>query len=140
MKSPALIKFARLSLPVYAVVLTALVILAATVGPFQESYRLWSQVRVLQSGYKESEGARKKLEEERTRLLATLRNVQANWTAQQATIRALRQAVNNPEVEQRLVESNRLVEKLIQERAVLIAKLNALRQAAQPPPPEQAGP
>ncbi|MBI4365821.1 MAG: hypothetical protein HY543_03280 [Deltaproteobacteria bacterium] len=121
-------QIAKIALLVYAVVLTTLVVLAATVGPFQESYRLWSKVSRLETKYKESERDRNKLEAERARLLAALKQTQANWTAQQETIRALREVVNNPQIEKRLIEANQLIEKLSQERSVLIAKLNALRQ------------
>lgn len=122
---------ARFLLVAYAVVMTAMVALAVTIGPFKESVRIWTQARLLETKFKESEKERGKLEEERERLLVTIKGMQADWTSNQKTIQALRQLVNNPENEQRLVEANRLNEELSRERTILITKLNELRQAVQ---------
>lgn len=124
-------KIARASLIVYTVALTGAVVFALTAGPFQETFRLWSEVRVTEAKFQESERDRKELEAERDRLVKTIKNLQADWAGAQETIRALRELTNNPDNEQRLVELNRLVEKLSQERAVLILKLNEFRQAIQ---------
>jgi predicted transcriptional regulator len=124
-------KIARFSLVVYAVLLTGAVTLAVTAGPFQEAFRLWAKAGVTETKFKESERDRKKLEAERDRLLKTIKNLQADWAGAQETIRALRELTQNPDDEQRLVELNRLVERLSQERTVLILKLNELRQAIQ---------
>lgn len=122
---------ARFFLVAYAVVMTAMVALAVTVGPFKESIRIWTQARLLETKFKESERERERLEEERDRLLLTIKGMQSDWTSNQKTIQALRQLVSNPENEQRLVEVNQLNEELSRERTVLITKLNDLRQAVQ---------
>lgn len=124
-------KIARASLIVYVVTLTIAVVFAVTAGPFQETFRLWAKAGATETKFKESERDRQKLEAERDRLLKTIKNLQANWAGAQETIRALRELTQNPDNEQRLVELNRQVEKLSQERAVLISKLNELRQAIQ---------
>ena len=124
-------KIALVLLLVYAVALTGAIFFAVTVGPFQEPFHLWSEVRVLETKLKESEQYRRNLEAERDRLLTTVKNLQADWAGAQEAIRALRELTQNPDSEQRLVELNRLVEKLSQERAILILKLNELRQAIQ---------
>ena len=115
----------------YAISITVVVILAATVGPFQESFQLWTNSRVLEMKYKESEREREKLNTEKDHLLETVKNLQTDWTAGQETIRTLRELVDNPENEKKLLEANRLAEKLSQERSVLIAKLNDVREEIQ---------
>lgn len=112
----------------YAFSLTVVTVLALTVGPFKESVPLWVRLRSFEAELHESQRRQKSLEEERGRLLGAVKSLQADWNTGQETIRALRELVKNPESEQRLVESNRLAEKLGQERSVLIAKLNELRQ------------
>lgn len=121
-------KVARITLGIYLVAITGLVVAAVTVGPFREPLQLWSKIRVLESDLRESERLRKPLEEEKNRLLAAVKKLQSDWNTQQETIRALRELIKNPESEQRLVEANRISQKLSQERSVLIAKLNQLRQ------------
>ena len=120
-------KIARLLLAGYVAALTLLVILAVTVGPFQESYHLWTETSALKTRIRESERERKNLGAERDRLLAAVKKLQVDWVAGRETIRALRELTKNPEGEQRLLEANRYADKLSQERAVLIAKLNELR-------------
>lgn len=129
-------------LVVYAVVLTIMVALALTVGPFGESLNLWAKIRVLESDLRESEKARKSFEEERKRLLTAVKNIQADWVAQRETIRVLQETVANAEKDSRLEEANQLVEKLNQEKAVLITKLNELMQtrATETEPKRPKGP
>ncbi len=125
-------KIARASLIAYVVALTIAVAFAVTAGPFQETFRLWAKAGAAETKFKDSERDRKKLEAERDRLVKTIKNLQADWTGAQETIRALRELIKNPEDnEQYLVGLNRAVEKLNQERAVLILKLNELRQAVE---------
>ena len=125
------LKIARILVVVYALSLTALILAAFTIGPFKESVSLWAKIRTLESDLRESRQKQKSFEEERRRLLIAVKNLRADWTNQQETVRALRGLVKNPESEQRLMEANRLAEKLSQERSVLIAKLNQLRQEIQ---------
>lgn len=115
----------------YAVVITVAVALAVTVGPFKDSLRIWTKARILETKFKESELVRGNLAEERDRLLATIQNLQASFTADQASLEALRELVKNPESEERLVEANRLSDELNRERTVLLSKLNELRQELQ---------
>lgn len=124
-------KIARILLIVYAVTLTGAVFFAMTVGPFQETFSLWSKTRIVETKLEESERDRKKLDAERNRLLNTIKNLRADWAGAQETIRALRELTQDRDKEQRLVELNRQVDRLNQERAVLILKLNELRQAVQ---------
>ena len=124
--------WAKYSLAAYAVSLTVVVLLAVTVGPFREPVHFWTETRILGNQLAESEKARGKLETERNRLLVALKNIQADWTRGQETIRALRELTKNPESEQRLVEANKVADKLSQERSVLILKLNELRQSCGP--------
>lgn len=124
-------KVLRLALPIYAVIITALVVLAATIGPFQESYHLWTRASLLESQLKQSQNERSKAVEERDRILAAMKKLQNDWNAQQENIKALRELTKNPEMEQRLVEANALVAKNLEERAVLISKLNELQQEIQ---------
>lgn len=115
----------------YAVVVTVAVALAVTVGPFKESLQIWTKARILETKFRESEQEREKLSAERERLLTTVQNLQASFGSDQDTIKALRELVKNPESEQQLVTANRTVEELGRERAILIAKLNELRQQIQ---------
>lgn len=128
-RSFPLAKIARFLLAGYAAALTIVVALALTVGPFKEPLMLSARIRVLESDLRESKKAQISFEEEKKRLLAAVKNVQASWASQQETLRALRETAKNSENDSRIEEANRLVEKLTQERAVLIAKLNALMQA-----------
>lgn len=127
----AVSKLARLSLPIYAVTLTVLVALAALFGPFQESHELWTEVSLLEAKYRETERARLSAEAERTRLLSALKDLQVDWAESQETIRTLRELTKNPDMEQKLMEANRLTEKLRQERDLLIVKLSELREEIQ---------
>ena len=131
MRFPFVAKIARILLIVYTVTLTGAVVFAVTVGPFQETYRLWSKTRLAETKLEESEQDRKNLDAEKNRLLNTIKDLQVNFANAQETIRALRELTQDPDKEQRLVELNREVEKLSQERAVLIFKLNELREAIQ---------
>ena len=124
-----LVKIARFLLAGYAAALTVVVALALAVGPFKEPLMLSARIRVLESDLRESKKAQISFEEERERLLTAVKNVQADWAAQRALTRSLRETVINAENDTRLEEAERLVEKLTQERAVLITKLNELMQA-----------
>ncbi|MFH0799982.1 MAG: hypothetical protein V2A66_07380 [Pseudomonadota bacterium] len=132
-------KIARALLVVYAVTLTGAVVFALTAGPFQETFRLWSKTRLAETKLEESEQGREKLEAERGRLLDTIKNLQTDWTGAQETIRALRELTQDPDKERRLVELNRQVGRLDQEKAVLILKLKELRQAIQAAPGNKPG-
>jgi len=112
----------------YAFSLTVVTVLALTVGPFQESVPLWVRLRSIEAELHESQRRQRSLEEERGRLLAAIKSLQADWATQQETIRVLREAVKDPEIERRLLEANRLAEKLGRERSVLIVKLDELQK------------
>lgn len=131
MRRHFLAKIARVLLIVYTVTLTGAVVFAMTAGPFQETFSLWSKTRITETKLQESERDRKNLDAERNRLLNTIKNLRVDWAGAQETIRALREMTQDRDIEQRLVELNRQVERLNQERAVLILKLNELRQAVQ---------
>ena len=124
-------KIARVALPVYAVVVTGLVALAVTVGPFREPAHFLVTKGLLEANLKNSEREQKKLETERDRLLEAMKKLQTDWRAGQETIRALRELSRDPAMEQRIVEANRTIEKLLQERAVLIATLNEIQKELQ---------
>ncbi|MBI2340748.1 MAG: hypothetical protein HYU99_10385 [Deltaproteobacteria bacterium] len=128
MKKSRFGRIARLLVVVYAVVITVAVALAATIGPFQESFALWTRASILETRLKESQRERGRLEEERTRVLNAIKKLQADWAAGQETIRTLREMTKNPEVEQKLLEANRSVEKSNEERMVLITKLTELQE------------
>lgn len=121
-------KFSILLLVLYASSLTVMTLLAFTVGPFRESVPLWARLRSLESEFQESQRKQKSLEEERGRLLTAVKSLQADWSSQRETIRVLREAVKDPDIERRLLEANRMVEKLNQERAVLIVKLDEIQK------------
>ncbi|MBI4412261.1 MAG: hypothetical protein HY541_07245 [Deltaproteobacteria bacterium] len=121
-------KIARFFLAVYAVTLTTAVALAVTIGPFAEPFRTWTKARVLETQLEETERERKSLEEERNRLLTAVKNLQAEWARARVTTGTSGVPTESPDIERRLAEANQLAEKLIQERAVLIAKLNELRE------------
>src|SRR3989338_3481313 len=113
-----LVKIARFLLAGYAAALTVVVALALAVGPFKEPLMLSARIRVLESDLRESKKAQISFEEERERLLTAVKNVQADWAAQRALSRSLRETVINAENDTRLEEAERLVAKLTQERAV----------------------
>ncbi|MBI4374592.1 MAG: hypothetical protein HY542_06920 [Deltaproteobacteria bacterium] len=121
-------KVSILLLLLYASSLTVMTLLAFTVGPFRESVPLWARLRSLESEFQESQRKQKSLEEERGRLLTAVKSLQADWSSQRETIRVLREAVKDPDIERRLLEANRMVEKLNQERAVLIVKLDEIQK------------
>lgn len=129
MRPRPLVKIARLLLAGYAVAVTVAVAFALTAGPFKEPLILMAKIRVLESDLRETKKAQISFEEERKRLLTAIKNVQADWAAQRELARSLRETVINAGNDTRLEEANRLVEKLTQEKTVLIAKLNELMQA-----------
>src|SRR5262245_12553304 len=99
-------KVLRLLVVIYAVLLTVLVALAVTVGPFQESFQLWGKSSMLETQLKEAQRARNDLAVENTRLLEAMKKLQTEWNTQQETVQALREMTKNPEMEQRVVEAN----------------------------------
>lgn len=121
-------KIATVFLMAYALVLTVAIVLAVSMGPLQKSLHLWTQVKVLEAQVQDSTEERKKLDTERNRLLEAIKNLQTDWERGQITIQTLRDLSKNPDVTQKLIEANLVIEKLSEERAVLITKLNELRQ------------
>ncbi len=121
-------KITMILLSSYAFGLTIVILLAVSFGPLQESTQLWAKARILETELRESLKETEKLILEKNRLLETVKQLQTDWTSGRETIRTLRTLVDNPESEQKLLEANKLAEKLSQERGVLIAKLNELRK------------
>lgn len=128
-KTNKLAKIARIILVVYAISFTGVMVLAITVGPFKDSsVTLWVKLRSLETEFRESQKKKKSWIGERERLLMTIKSLRADWVTQQETIRVLREVVKNPGISQKLVETNQLVNKLNNERSVLIVKVNELQK------------
>jgi len=127
-KADKLAKIARIILLIYAISLTGVTVLALTVGPFEDSVPLWVKLRSLESELLESQRKQKPWQEERARLLKAIKSLRADWVTQKESIRVLREVVKNPEIGQKLYEANQLINKLNNERSVLIVKVNQLQQ------------
>lgn len=127
-KTRKIARFAQIILVFYAVSLTAVTALAFTVGPYKDSIGLWVKLRSIEAKFRTMQKGKADLEKEKDRLLATIKALRADWVAQQDSLRVLREAVKEPDVAKKLVESTNLLQQFNNERTILLLKINELQQ------------
>lgn len=127
-KTRKIARFAQIILVFYAVSLTAVTALAFTVGPFKDSIGLWVKLRSIEAKFHNVQKGKADLEKEKDRLLATIKALRADWVVQQDSLRVLREAIKEPDVAKKLVESTNLLQQLNNERTILLLKINELQQ------------